>query len=139
MPTEKLEDKIYRIYDSAVGLTMLRLCSAAKDEGVIRLVSFNPKNKEHLFLLRVAMLARDIYGIPIEVDGSRWSIFWLNQKIKKRFEKIKRYSQPSDFYHFNVIWVPTFLDTIRNDIKEQFGDSLNFADIYNAYYEGSCD
>ena len=138
MPTEKLEDNVYREYDGLVGLTMLNIYSKSKDDKTIRLVGFDRKNKEHLFILRVALLARDIYQMPLEIEGSWWNIFCLNWKLRKGFQRVNRYKNPFGNYHFGVIFVPELLALMRPDGTARLGEDFSFADIYEAYYEGSC-
>ena len=138
MPTEKLEDNVYREYDGLVGLTMLNIYSKSKDDKTIRLVGFDRKNKEHLFILRVALLARDIYQMPLEIEGSWWNIFCLNWKLRKGFRRVNRYKKPFGIYHFGVIFVPELLALMRPDGTARLGEDFSFADIYEVYYEGSC-
>lgn len=133
---------LFREYDGLVGLTMLNIYTLSKENNVIRLYHFDRKNREHLFLLRVALIARDVYQFPIEVEGSWWDIFRLNWKIHKGFNKVKRYkpivdSDENKLYAKGGICVPEILDFMRPDGKERLGDSFTFADIYTQYYEGS--
>ena len=64
------EKQKYREYDGLVGLTMLNLYSAAKDTQTMNFFGFDRKNKEHLFLLRVAYYVRDLYSYEIKIDNS---------------------------------------------------------------------
>jgi len=123
---------LFREYDGLIGLTMLNLYTLTKDKKVIRLINFDRKNKEHLYLLRVALMARDIYGKPVEVGGSWWDIFCLNWKIRRGFEKVKRDK-------WNVFGIDTqkMLDFMRPDGIKRLGENFTFADIYKQYYEGS--
>lgn len=138
MSAENLDNNTYREYDGLVGLTMLNIYQMSKDDKVIRLVGFDRKNKEHLFILRVALLARDIYQMPLEIEGSWWNIFCLNWKLRKGFRKVNRYKSPFGIYHFSVIFVPELLALMRPDGTARLGEDFSFADIYEAYYEGSC-
>jgi hypothetical protein len=123
---------LFREYDGLVGLTMLNLYTLSKDREKIRLINFNRKNPEHLYLLRVALMARDVYNKPVEVAGSWWDIFCLNWKIRKGFEKIKR-----DEWGVFGIDTQEVLDFMRQDGINRLGESFTFADIYHQYYEGS--
>lgn len=135
-PTKLQPDQVtMREYDGLVGLTMLNIYSLSKELGVIRLVNFDKKNKEHLFILRIALIAREMYGMPVEVEGNWWDIFCLNWKIRKGFNRIKR----AHWANLSGIWVPDLLNFMRPDGKQRLGESFTFADIYNAYYEGSLD
>ena len=135
MPIEKVEDNLYREYDGLVGLTLLNIYSKSKDAGKIRLLEFDRKNKEHLFVLRVALLGRDLYRMPVEVDCGWWDRLRLNRKLRKGFDKVGRVP---DFV-VKGVWVPHLLDLMRVDAEERLGGNFTFADIYNTYYEGSCD
>ena len=134
---------LFREYDGLVGLTMLNLFSISKENKIIRLYHFDRKNREHLYILRVALMARDIYGFPLEVEGSWWDIFCLNWKIRKGFDKIKRYKPVAGegeewLYPKGGTCVPELLDLMRPDGISRIGENFTFANIYNQYYEGSC-
>ena len=138
MSAKNLDNNTYREYDGLVGLTMLNIYQMSKDDKVIRLVGFDRKNKEHLFILRVALLARDIYQMPLEIEGRWLNIFCLNWKLRKGFRKVNRYKCPFGFYHFGVIFIPELLALMKPDGTARLGEDFSFADIYEAYYEGSC-
>jgi hypothetical protein len=122
---------------------MLNLFSISKENKIIRLHHFNRKNREHLYILRVALMARDVYGFSLEVEGSWWDIFCLNWKIRKGFSKIKRYKPIAGegeewLYTKGGTCVPELLDLMRPDGIRRIGENFTFANIYNQYYEGSC-
>lgn len=134
--------ELMREYDGLIGLTLLNLWSISKEKRVIRLYHFDRKNKEHMFVLRVALMARDIYQYPIEVEGSWWSIACLNWKIRKGFKKVQRATYSVDengktMYCKGGIPVPELLDFMRPDGIRRCGESFTFSDIYETYYEGS--
>lgn len=136
-------NNLFREYDGLVGLTMLNLYSIAKEKKIIHLYHFDRKNKEHLFILRVALMARDIYGFPIEIEGSWWDIFCINHKVKRGFKKIKRYKHVNGvegewLYAKGGVCVPELLNLMRTDGIQRLGEGFTFAEIYNQYYEGSC-
>lgn len=133
----------FREYDGLVGLTLLNIWSLSKEKGIIRLCDFDRKNKEHLYLLRIALTARDLYHFPVEVEGTSWDIFCINNKIKKGFEKIKRYKPALGvgeewLYAKGSISTPWLLDFMRPDGIRRLGEDFTFEKIYNQYYEGSC-
>ena len=123
---------IYREYDGLVGITMLNIYSLSKQDKTIKLCRFDKKNKEHLYILRIAYLARDIYGFEIEVEGSWWDIFCLNLKNHRGFKRVKRYKIKNED---NVINVLMLLDFMRPEGKTRLGKDFSFADIYEEYYE----
>lgn len=129
---------VFREYDGLVGLTMLNIYTLSKDIRTIRLIDFDRKNKEHLYMLRVALMARDIYQLPIEIEGSWWDIFCLNRKIRKNFKRVKRYKHlDEEVSQKNGVCVPEVLNLMRPDGIMRLSENFTFADIYEEYYEGS--
>ena len=127
------KDEIYREYDQLIGLTMQEIIKASKDEGVIRLLNFNPLNKGHIYLLRIALFVRDIYDMPIELDCDSWDVFRINWKMRKGFSKVKK------AHRFSCKGVRSYglTEQIRNIGKERIGEHFLLEDIYNVYYKGS--
>ncbi len=134
---------LFREYDGLIGLTLLNLYTISRENQAIRLYHFDRKNREHLYILRIALMARDVYGFSLEVEGSWWDIFCLNWKIRKGFGKIKRYKPITGvgeewLYAEGGTCVPELLDLMRPDGIRRIGEDFTFANIYNQYYEGSC-
>ena len=129
------DDALYREYDKLVGITLLTLCNLSVGSQTIRLYRFNRKDKEHMYILRVALIARDLYDFPIEIDASWWDIFCLNWKLRKGFNKVKKYRLKEGVNDSNGVNVPIMLDTMRGDAVECCGEDFTFANIYEAYYE----
>lgn len=127
---ENLQDEIYHKYDIVVSEILTQLLNSVDDRNIIRLLSFERKNKEHLLVLRIAIMLRDIYQMPIEIDGSWWDRFLINRKIKKRFGKVGAASN----YSIDGIWVPDLLSLVHSLTNYAF----DYDDVYNTYYEGSC-
>ena len=125
-------DELFREYDGLVGLTMLNLYTLTKDKKKICLINFDRKDPEHLYLLRVALMARDVYNKPVEIVCSWWDIFCLNWKMRKSFDKIKK-----SVWGISGIDVQEILDFMRQDGINRLGNNFTFADIYHHYYEGS--
>ena len=131
MPIHKVEDDVYHKYDIVVSEMLTEIMSVSSEKKVIRLLEFNRKDKNHLFVLRMALMARDLYQLPVEIDCSWWDRLALNWKIRKNF---KRIGKVPDFC-FNGVWVPQVLDLIKYKTNFVF----DFSNIYDAYYEGSLD
>ena len=127
------KDELYREYDQLIGLTMLEIIKASKDEGVIRLLNFNPLNKGHIYLLRIALFARDIYDMPIELDCDSWDVFRINWKMRKGFSKVKKANR----FACKGVRSYALTEQIRNVGKERIIDHFHLEDIYNFYYKGS--
>jgi hypothetical protein len=122
----------FREYDGLIGLTLHNLVSLSYETQKIRLLGFDRKNKEHLFVLRVAYFARDLYHYPIEIDSSWWNTFCLNWKHRKGFNRVKRI----DDGNYGVPTVDEILNKMRVDGIQRIGENFSFADIYEEYYEG---
>lgn len=123
--------ELFREYDGLIGLTMVNLYSLSKANKQIELGGFNKKNREHLFLLRVALLTETIHKIPVYVQCSIWDWIWINLKEGKGFNRIRRIGKP----FVTNIDTQDVLDFMRSDGIERCGGSFNFGDIYSAYYE----
>ena len=142
LTTDGSEEELYREYDKIVGKTLLNIYKISSEKEIIRLYHFNRKDKEHLYLLRIALMARDLYQFPIEVEGSYWDIFCLNWKLRKGFDKVKRYKHVTGegaewLYAKGGVCVPELIDFMRPEAEEQCGCHFPFRAIYEAYYEGS--
>ena len=130
MPTHTLEDELYHLYDMAVGKTLNILI----EYGVIRLAGFDRKNEEHLFILRMALMARELYNIPVELAIPWWDGVVTNWKIRKGFNKVKIVNR----FKPNSIWVPSLVGKIKSEIRSEHDICIHLDNIYNVYYEGSC-
>ena len=125
----------YRNYDMIVSMTLKHIVDCGVGLGKIRLMNFCRKDKEHLFMLRMALMAGDLYHLPVEVECNWLDRLILNWKIRKSFEKIKK----PPYFACTGVWVPIMLDAIRKEANEKLGIFADFGEIYDAYYEGSLD
>ena len=103
-------------------------------DGVIRLYCFNSKDKEHMCILRIALIARDLFQFPIEVDASWWDVVCLNWKLRKNFDKVKRFKVKLGKDALKGINVPMLIDKFHVIGRQYFGGA-DFKDVYEAYYE----
>ena len=134
MPTHTLEDELYHIYDAVIAKTLVTLINRSPYHDTIRLAGFDRKNQEHLFILRVALMVRDLYQTPVELAIPWWDGIVINWKIRKGFKKIKIVNP----FEPNHIWVPSLVGKIKAEIKSEHGICIYLDNIYNIYYEGSC-
>jgi hypothetical protein len=130
--TEPTEEE-YRHYDELIAMTLENIYGISKD-GVIRLYHFNAKDKEHMCILRIALIARDIFQFPIEVDASLWDVARLNWKLRKNFGKVKRFKVKLDKDAPKGINVLMLIDKFHTISNYHFG-GVDFKDVYEAYYE----
>ena len=131
MPTHTLEDELYHKYDIVVGEILSEIMKTVDENKTIRLLQFDSKDKEHLLILRIALMARDIFYVSVETDLNWRERFILNWKIRKSFNKIGKAPESIN----TGALAPRILDIVR--IKTNYG--FDFGDIYKAYYEGSLD
>ena len=130
--TDGSEVETYRNYDSMIATVLENIYEMS--DGTIRLYRFDRNNKNHMCILRIALIARDLFQYPIEVDASWWDVFCLNRKLRKNFDKVKRFKfklgkdAPEGI---NVLMLIDKFHTISNTV---FG-GVEFKDIYEAYYE----
>ena len=121
-------------YDGLINLTLTNLYTIGKKDKIIYLYDFNRKNKEHLYILQVAMLARDIFGFELRLGCSWINMFIINMKIRKHFKKIKRIRYSDEY---KGVKVQDILELMRPDAIARLGNYFTFSDIYTQYYEGS--
>ena len=129
-PTEK----DYRNYDGMVATALETIWELSSEDEVIRLYRFDRKNKEHMCILRIALMARDLYQYPVEVDASWWEVLRLNHQLRKNFDKVKRFRLKVGENDNKSVNVPMMIDGFRAIANEHFG-CVNFKEIYEAYYE----
>lgn len=116
----------YDLFDQIVSTTITNIYSLSKARKTIVLENFNPKNKEHLYFLHVAMTVRDITGFEIHVKLGWWKLFKLNWKLRKSFVRLKRAKSWESGFS-----VPEVLDFMRPLFE---GTACNYEEIYEAYY-----
>ena len=127
-------DEEYRAYDLAVAKTISELMDKSPYDNAIYLKGFNRKRKDHLLILRIALMVRDFTQVPVEIDGSWWDSVVINWKFRKSFDKVKRLNPnvPGSF------WVPQLINKIEHEVKEEAGFKVYLDEVYSTYYEGSC-
>ena len=128
---DNLTEEDFHKFDIAVSEILRKILEKSSTEKKIRLWCFNKNDKTHLFVLRIALMARDLYSYPIEVEHSLLNHWSLNRKIRKNFGKVKRYHMTENWPTESGIHVPTV-------VHHSQSDDFSLADVYEVYYEGSC-
>lgn len=131
--TEPTEEE-YRHYDGMVATTLEAIWELCSEHNVIRLYHFDRKNKEHMCILRIALMARDLYQYPVEVDASWWEVMCLNHQLRKNFDKVKRFKAKLGKDAPKGINVPMLIDKFHIISRDHFGGA-DFKVVYEAYYE----
>ena len=118
-------------YDEIINITMVNLFTLTKEKGTIIISDFNRKNRDHLFVIRVALMAKDVYGFPLKMRCGFWDWIILNWKMRKLSRFI-----PRDNVSLPVVNIPKLLEFMYPPIKEYMGENFKFEHIYNQFYEG---
>ena len=132
LTTDGSEEETYRNYDSMIATVLENIYGMS--DGTIRLYRFDRNNKDHMCVLRIALIARDLFQYPIEVDASWWDVFCLNRKLRKNFDKVKRFKPKYGKEAPKGINVLMLVDKFHTISGTVFG-GVEFKDIYEAYYE----
>lgn len=118
-------------YDALVNITIQNIYSISKIHNKIIIMDFDWRDKEHLFILEAALMARDIFGFPIYIDGT-CNFFVVNWKIRKTHKPVKLLKR---YEESGVINTPEILQFQRKDGINNIHPDFTFAEIYEAYYE----
>ena len=116
-------------YDEVVNIIMINLYTLSKGKGKIILSDLDRKNKDHLLVLRVALMAKDIYNFPLSLKIGFWDSLILNWKMRKLSRKIPR-EKKTDV----AISIPELLKFMYPPVKSYLGENFEFSHIYNAFY-----
>ena len=119
-----------RKYDEIAGVAYVNIFTLSKNSDVIAIAPFDPKDKEHLFVLNVAKGVGGIVEKNVAVDVSKWQLRRLNRGLDKecQYEKLNgRFA-----YAIN----PTIL---LNDMREWAetlteDNDFTFGKIFDEFY-----
>lgn len=118
-------------YDALVNITIQNIYTLSKAHNKIIIGDFDWKDKEHLFILEAAFMARDIFGFPIYIDGIK-NFCIVNWKIRKTHKPIKLLGKHGRDGMFSTIGILQFQ---RKDGINNIHSDFTFAEIYETYYE----
>lgn len=126
-PHEK--DELYNKYDEIINITMVNLYSLSKEKGEIILSGIDRHNKDHLYVLRIALIAKDVYNFPLKIRTGFWNWLALNWRMRKLSRRV-----PRDKGEYNVVSVNKLLEFMYPPIKDYMGHGFEFGDIYSEFY-----
>ena len=132
LTTDGSKEETYRNYDAMIATVLENIYEMSDD--TIRLYRFDHNNKNHMCVLRIALIARDLFQYPIEIDASWWDVFCLNWKLRKNFDKVKRFKLKCGKDAPKGINVLMLVDKFHTISDTVFG-GVKFKEIYEAYYE----
>lgn len=123
--------ELFNKYDAIINITMVNLYSLSKGKREIILSNIDRKNRDHLFILRVALLAKDIYNFPLKLETGFWNWLVLNWRMRKLSRRVPRVKDSG-----TLIDVQNLIDFMYVTFKETIGENFEFAHIYNQFYKG---
>ena len=122
-------EELFNRYDEIINITMVNLYTLCKDTETILLSGLDRKNRDHLFILRVALLAKDFYNFPLKMRIGFWDSFVLNWRMRKLTRRVPRDLNPGP-----AVNVPELIDFMYPHIRAFMGEDFEFGHIYNAFY-----
>jgi hypothetical protein len=125
------KEALYNKYDQAINITMVNIYSLTKEKGQIILENIDKNNKDHLLILRVAMIAKDVYNFQLKLKTGFWDWIALNWRMRKlsRFVPRERKSDAN-------VDVKTLIDFMTPVLREAIEENFCFGNIYDAFYKG---
>ena len=127
-------EELFNKYDEVINIIMVNLYTLSKDSRKIVLSGLDRKNRDHLLILRVALMAKDIYNYPLSLKIGFWDSLILNWKMRKLSRRVPREKKLD-----NEISIPELLEFMYPPVKEYIGEDFKFSNIYNAFYRKELD
>lgn len=127
--TSEIEKK----YNDICGKAFVNIFSLSKETECILFNRLDLKNKEHLFLLHVALGVSSVVEKQVCLDKSRFATKRLNRKlhIKDKGFKIISFKDTMENRGINPNEI---LEFMRPYAKQLCGEEFTFADIYDEFY-----
>ena len=122
-------EELLNKYDEVINIVMVNLYTLSKNSERIVLSGIDRKNRDHLFVLRVALMAKDIYNFPLSLKIGFLDSLILNWKMRKLSRRIPRSKEISGAIH-----VPELLEFMYIPIRQYLGERFEFGNIYSAFY-----
>ena len=122
--------KLTNKYDEICGCAYVNIFTITKNTDIIGLSHFDPKNKEHLFVLHVAMGVSGVVHKKVAVGTNRIAIWKINKNIKNKESRIKKLK----FNAWDTVDVPMLLEFMREYATNLCGEDFNFGMIYDEFY-----
>lgn len=121
-------------YDEICGVTYINLYTKTKNAQDIVISPFDPKNKEHLYVLGVAKGLSGAVQKTIKLDTTKYNLWKLNRKVAKECrcerligEKPYHYVDPDELLNFMRDWAGQLCQC-------EEGINFDFGVIYDAFY-----
>lgn len=121
--------ELFNQYDEIINVIMVNLYSLSKEKGRIILSDLDKRNRDHLLILRVALIAKDVYNFPLFLNVNWWDSLVLNWRMRKLSRRVPRTKEIEGCT--NVV---ALLEFMYPPIKQHMGENFEFAHIYNSFY-----
>ena len=126
---EKELQELYNKYDEIINITLVNLYTLSKEKNEIILSGIDRNNKDHLYVLRIALIAKDVYGFPLKIRTDFWNWLCLNWRLRKLSRRV-----PKDRSNYEVTSVDELLEFMYPYLKEYMGEEFKFGNIYDTFY-----
>lgn len=125
------KEALYDKYDQTINAIMINIYTLTKEKGQIILENIDRNDKSHLLILRVAMIAKDVYNFQLKLETGFWNWVVLNWRMRKlsRFVHRERESDAN-------VDVTTLIEFMTPVLRETIEENFCFGDIYDAFYKG---
>lgn len=131
----KYSDTFYRKIDSICDIAITNIYTASKKDKKIVLSNIDVNNEDHMFLVNIGIIARDIFDWPIYFCGNIWNWFKLYRKTKKENRTYLRFLFPLEKKKTkNIIDSEEFLKFMTPLLKTVEEENITYGDIYKIYY-----
>jgi hypothetical protein len=120
-----------RKFDEIAATAYVNIFTLTKEADVIAIAPFDPRNKEHLFVLGVAKGVSGVTQKPVAIDTSRFQLWRINRGLAKEY----RYEKTTDKDLTHAVDPNRLLSFMRewaSKLMEE--ENFNFGQIYQAFY-----
>ena len=121
---------IFVKYDHLCYITFLNIKTKADGMDRICFKDFDASNKEHMFVLSVAISCYGLLNRNIAVP----SFFWTRRRLNKHYDSSCKIEKITKEEKEKGISVCDMLEFMRGYACELVGPEFRFGDIYEAYY-----
>lgn len=120
-----------RKFDEIAAAAYVNIFTLTKEADVIAIAPFDPRNKEHLFVLGVAKGVSGVTQKPVAIDTNRFQLWRINRGLAKEC----RYEKTTDKDLIHAVDPNSLLSFMREWASELMEEeNFNFGQIYQAFY-----
>lgn len=120
-----------RAYDEICGATFVNLYTMSKTTNTIILAPFNPRNKEHMFILGVARGLASAKHMKVKLLVSKWQLRKLNRGVDKDSLHFEQADGNDIMFSIDPDRLLTYM---RPAAEMSCGEDFTFGDIYDEFY-----